>query len=304
MSGPLVFNIQKFSTHDGDGVRTSIFFKGCPLRCRWCHNPESQRFAKEMIFHRHKCTACGRCVAKCPQGANSLTGGRLVFDRSRCTACGVCADWCFNECREIAGREYTVEELVREAKKDLIFYDQSGGGVTLSGGEVLSSDIDYIEELCRRLKSEGISVFVDTSGCTDYENIRRLLPYVDIFLYDVKLMDPQKHMDYIGADNSLILGNLVRLSRDGGGIYLRLPIIDGVNADEEFIGSLIDFVKKNDIAVRQVNLLPYHEIGKGKYSALDRIYNGNGMAEPGDGVMRHLKTMLETHGFDRVQIGG
>ena len=178
---PLVFNIQKFSTHDGDGVRTTIFFKGCPLKCRWCHNPESQRYEKELIFHHNKCVVCGKCVVKCPQQANSIVDGKLVFDRDKCTACGVCTDWCIKEAREIAGKEYTVDELVKEAKKDQIFYEQSGGGVTLSGGEVMAQNIDYIEQLCKRLHREGISVFIDTSGYTKYENLKRLIPFADVF---------------------------------------------------------------------------------------------------------------------------
>ena len=165
---PYIFNIQKFSTHDGDGVRTTIFFKGCPLRCMWCHNPESQHYYKELIFHQHKCTACGRCVVKCKQGANSIVDGKIVFDRSKCTACGVCTDWCITEARELAGKEYTVDALVKEAMKDKIFYEQSGGGVTLSGGEVMASQhMDYVEEVCRKLHENGVSVFIDTSGYTD-----------------------------------------------------------------------------------------------------------------------------------------
>ena len=160
---PYIFNIQKFSTHDGDGVRTTIFFKGCPLRCMWCHNPESQHYYKELIFHQHKCTTCGRCVAKCKQGANSIVDGKIVFDRSKCTACGVCTDWCITEARELAGKEYTVDALVKEAMKDKIFYEQSGGGVTLSGGEVMASQhMDYVEEVCRKLHENGVSVFIDT----------------------------------------------------------------------------------------------------------------------------------------------
>ena len=271
---PYIFNIQKFSTHDGDGVRTTIFFKGCPLRCMWCHNPESQHYYKELIFHRHKCTACGRCVAKCKQGANSIVDGKIVFDRSKCTACGVCTDWCITEARELAGKEYTVDALVKEAMKDKIFYEQSGGGVTLSGGEVMASQhMDYVEEVCRKLHENGVSVFIDTSGYTDYENLKRILPYVDVFLYDIKVMDPEDHKKYIGVDNSLILENLKKLSDEGAGLYIRLPIIQQVNATDEHIESVIHFLKENNIHARQVNLLPYHDIGKGKYASLDMEYH-------------------------------
>lgn len=302
---PYIFNIQKFSTHDGDGVRTTIFFKGCPLRCMWCHNPESQHYYKELIFHHHKCTACGRCVAKCKQGANSIVDGKIVFDRSKCTACGVCTDWCITEARELAGKEYTVDALVKEAMKDKIFYEQSGGGVTLSGGEVMTSQhMDYVEEVCRKLHENGVSVFIDTSGYTDYENLKRILPYVDVFLYDIKVMDPEDHKKYIGVDNSLILENLKKLSDEGAGLYIRLPIIQQVNATDEHIESVIHFLKENNIHARQVNLLPYHDIGKGKYASLDMEYHEDEMSVPVSELMEHFKSMFEEQGFNKVNIGG
>ena len=301
---PLVFNIQKFSTHDGDGVRTTIFFKGCPLKCRWCHNPESQRYEKELIFHHNKCVVCGKCVVKCPQQANSIVDGKLVFDRDKCTACGVCTDWCIKEAREIAGKEYTVDELVKEAKKDQIFYEQSGGGVTLSGGEVMAQNIDYIEQLCKKLHREGVSVFIDTSGYTKYENLKRLIPFTDVFLYDIKAIDSEEHKDYIGVDNALILENLVKLSNDGAGIYARLPIIGKVNATDGYINSVIRFLEDNHVKVQQVNLLPYHDIGKGKYASLDRPYDEASMVKPDKELMEHFKAMFEEHGFTKVLIGG
>ena len=302
---PYIFNIQKFSTHDGDGVRTTIFFKGCPLRCMWCHNPESQHYYKELIFHQHKCTACGRCVAKCKQGANSIVDGKIVFDRSKCTACGVCTDWCITEARELAGKEYTVDALVKEAMKDKIFYEQSGGGVTLSGGEVMASQhMDYVEEVCRKLHENGVSVFIDTSGYTDYENLKRILPYVDVFLYDIKVMDPEDHKKFIGVDNSLILENLKKLSDEGAGLYIRLPIIQQVNATDEHIESVIHFLKENNSHARQVNLLPYHDIGKGKYASLDMEYHEDEMSVPVSELMEHFKSMFEEQGFNKVNIGG
>ena len=302
---PYIFNIQKFSTHDGDGARTTIFFKGCPLRCMWCHNPESQHYYKELIFHHHKCTACGRCVAKCKQGANSIVDGKIVFDRSKCTACGVCTDWCITEARELAGKEYTVDALVKEAMKDKIFYEQSGGGVTLSGGEVMASQhMDYVEEVCRKLHENGVSVFIDTSGYTDYENLKRILPYVDVFLYDIKVRDPEGHKKYIGVDNSLILENLKKLSDEGAGLYIRLPIIQQVNATDEHIESVIHFLKENNIHARQENLLPYHDIGKGKYASLDMEYHDDEMSVPVSELMEHFKSMFEEQGFNKVNIGG
>ncbi len=305
MGTPLVFNIQKFSVHDGDGIRTTIFFKGCPLRCRWCHNPESQHYEKELILHRHKCTACGMCLKKCPAGANEIVDGKLVFHREKCAACGKCIDWCMAGARELAGKEYTVDELVKAAKKDLPFYEQSGGGVTLSGGEVMAAqDIGFVEELCRKLRREGISVFIDTSGFAPYEHFARVLPYVDAFLYDVKNIDPELHRENTGVDNTLILANLIRLSNDGAKIYLRLPVVDGKNGREESVEKLADFLRANHVRPYQINLLPYHDIGKGKYAALDRPYDEESMQVPPKERMEALKTMLENHGFHNIKIGG
>jgi len=305
LDAPLIFNVQKFSTHDGDGVRTTIFFKGCPLRCHWCHNPESQRYDKELMLHHHKCTACGSCVSRCPEGANQIVDGKLFFNRALCTACGNCVDWCPTEAREIVGEEYTVDELVKEAKKDLIFYEQSGGGVTLSGGEVMDmKNFDFVVELCRKLHREGISVFIDTSGYAPYERFEKILPYVDVFLYDIKRITREEHIEYIGVDNALILENLKRLSDAGAGLYIRIPVIGGVNASPASITRAINFLKENNIKARQINLLPYHDIGKGKYAGLDRPYEDTKMLIPDKGEMEQFKTMFEEHGFSKVYIGG
>ena len=304
MKNTRVFNIQRFSTHDGDGVRTTIFFKGCPLRCKWCHNPESQQCPLELVTYKSKCTACGRCVPRCPNGCNEIADGKLVFHREKCTGCGECVDACFNEAREIAGKHYTVRELFKEAMKDQMFFEQSGGGITLSGGEVMSMDMDYVEQLCKMLHREGISIFVDTSGFAPYERFERLLPYVDVFMVDIKLMDPAKHREFIGVDNKLILDNIVKLSRDGAGIYIRIPTIGGINADDQFMSDVIAFLEENRVKVGQIALLPYHDIAKSKYANLDRPYDEESMQVPSNELMEHFKSMFEEHGFTKVKIGG
>lgn len=302
---PLVFNIQKYSIHDGPGIRTSIFFKGCPLSCQWCHNPESQRFTKELMVFYNRCTACGACVKRCPAGVNAIVDGKLVMDRSLCTACGICTDWCVNNAREVAGKEYTVQELVREAEKDRAFYEQSGGGITLSGGEVMAQDIDYLEQLCRILHDKGYSVDIDTCGIAPYEHFQRILPYVDVFLYDIKLLTPELHKRWTGQDNRLILENLKRLNQDGARIYIRLPIIEGVNATEDYIRRVVRFLQEEHISVLQVNLLPYHNTGKHKYSKLDRAYDEEEqMAKPDQSRMELFQEIFVKNGFQNTKIGG
>ena len=217
-----------------------VFFKGCPLSCLWCHNPESQRRPKELMVFHDRCTLCGECVKRCPAQAISLTQDKVVLDRDACTACGVCTDWCLNNAREIAGREYTVQELVKEAEKDRMFYESSGGGITLSGGEVMIQDMDFIEKLCRILHGKGYSVNIDTCGYAPYGNFKRILPFVDTFLYDIKAMDPEIHKHFMGVDNALILENLKKLNEDGASISIRIPTIDGVNADEAFMNQVIE----------------------------------------------------------------
>ena len=304
MKTAVVTNIQRYSTHDGDGVRTTIFFKGCPLSCRWCHNPESQDFRKELFFYDNKCKNCGGCIPRCQSGANVLEEGKLCFDRSKCTGCGTCTDWCIYEARELAGKDYTVEQLVKEAKKDRIFYEQSGGGVTLSGGEVMSQDIEILEPLCRGLHREGLSVFIDTCGFAPYEKYEKILPYVDTFLYDIKAMDSAVHKEWTGVDNALILENLKKLSAAGANIYIRIPTIGGVNANEGFMQQVITLLTENNIHPAQVNLLPYHNYGRNKYASLAKEYDDASMQVPSDEQMEQFKNMFINSGFTKTNIGG
>ena len=305
MKTAIVTNIQRYSTHDGDGVRTTIFFKGCPLSCRWCHNPESQSFSKQMFFYDSKCKACGSCVSRCPRGAIKPAGdGTFTLDHTLCIGCGECEDWCLYEARELAGKDYTVQELLKEAKKDLLFYDQSGGGVTLSGGEVMSQDGEFIEALCKALHREGISVFIDTCGFAQYEKYERILPYVNTFLYDIKAMDTATHKKWTGVDNALILENLKKLSSAGARIYIRIPTIGGVNANEGFMQAVIDFLSENRIDPAQINLLPYHSYARSKYHNLGLPYAEDTMQVPSDEDMEHFRQMFIKNGYTRTNIGG
>ena len=300
----LVTNIQKFSIHDGDGVRTTVFFKGCPLKCVWCHNPETQRFYAEMMLDEDKCVHCGMCEQICPNGAVMMTDGRPYLDRNKCTHCGKCEKFCTAVCRENVGREYTVRELMKELVKDRMFYEDSGGGVTFSGGEVMSMDMDFLLAVAKQLMKEDITLTIDTCGYTEYENFEKILPYVDTFLYDVKVMDPGLHKQYIGVDNELILENLIKLSKDGGRIYIRIPTVKEVNGNDANMQATIDFLKDNDIRVAQVNLLPYHDTGSGKYRRIGQEYEGTELHAPDKDEMEHFRKMFIDAGYTNTKIGG
>lgn len=299
-----ITDIQKYSIHDGNGIRTTVFFKGCPLSCEWCHNPETQNYDPDLQYDREKCTGCGTCVRACPHDAIELKDGKVETDKTKCTLCGRCAEVCLNGLREVVGQEYSVNELMKILKKDEMFYEESGGGVTLSGGEVMTMDMDYITELVKKLHHEGISVIIDTCGQAPYENFERIMPYVDVFLYDIKIMDNEKHKKYIGADNTTIYDNLRRLAKDGAKIYIRIPTIKEVNGNEEDMRQAIDFLKDNDIHPLRVNLLPYHNTGSSKYPKLSREYKGENLHAPSKEEMQSFVNMFTEAGYQDVQIGG
>lgn len=299
-----ITNIQKFSIHDGDGIRTSVFFKGCPLRCEWCHNPETQRYDREMQFDSGKCTGCGTCASVCPGHALVMKEGKPVLDKEVCTLCKKCANFCPEGLREVVGREYTVKELVKELLKDQMFYEESGGGVTLSGGEVMAMDMDFILAVVRELKRQDINLAIDTCGYVPYERFQAILPYTDTFLYDVKVMDAELHKRYTGADNKLILDNLARLSADGARIYIRIPTIKEVNGNEKNMKETIAFLKEHDIHPAQVNLLPYHDTGSGKYPKLDMEYKGKNLHAPDKAEMEEFRKLFLDAGFQNTKIGG
>lgn len=296
MTKAVIFNIQKFCVHDGPGIRTTVFFKGCPLSCGWCHNPESQKFEPELLVQPEKCGGCGLCQSHCPHGA--ATAGGFLADR--CTACGGCTDWCPGDARAVAGREYGMEELLAEIEKDAPFYEQSGGGVTLSGGEALCQ-IDFVERLVRACSQKGIHVAVDTCGQVPYEHFARVLDYTGLFLYDLKLADSARHERHTGRDNSLILANLKRLCDSGARVHLRLPLIEGVNADDTDIEGVMAAAKP--LGIRTIALLPYHDIGRAKYQRLGREYPALSAASPPPERLEKIRRRFAANGFD-VTIGG
>ncbi len=300
----LITNIQKYSIHDGDGIRTTVFFKGCPLKCIWCHNPETQRFEKELQYDKEKCLGCGACAKACPQKAISMVEGKPVLDRSLCSLCGKCEVYCPEGIRETIGREYPVKALVKEIMKDRMFYEQSGGGVTLSGGEVMTMSSDYIVAIAKELQKEEISLTIDTCGYVPFKKFEAILAYVDTFLYDVKVMDPELHKQYIGVDNQLILENLVKLSEAGARIYIRIPTVKEVNGNEKNMLDTIQFLKEHNITPAQVNLLTYHNTGSSKYPKLDMEYQGNDLHAPSKEEMEGFVKLFKDAGYLNTKIGG
>ncbi|NYB75676.1 glycyl-radical enzyme activating protein [Sedimentibacter hydroxybenzoicus DSM 7310] len=300
MNTVAIFNIQKFSIHDGPGIRTTVFLKGCPLKCLWCHNPESQEYEKQILYDAEKCVLCGTCVKVCPKNAIKIEGNILTTDMDKCDFCGLCEIYCIQEARQVVGKHYSVEEVLKEVLKDRIFYEKSGGGVTVSGGEPLMF-IDFVEELFKKLKEENIHTAVDTSGAVNFESLERIAEYTDLFLYDIKLMDDEIHKKYIKASNKTILDNLKKLSKIHNNINIRLPIIEGVNADTDHIERIIDFIK--DLNIKKVNLLPYHDIAKHKYKKLDMDYEEENMSKPSEEKMQRFMSMFESKGYE-VKIGG
>ena len=271
-----IFDIARGSYVDGPGIRTTVFFKGCNLHCAWCHNPESQSKNIQMMFYASKCVSCGNCKEKCP---NSL---------EKCDLCGNCTIFCAHGAREICGKEYTVDEVMSEILKDKLFYEASGGGVTFSGGECMLQ-IDFLLELLKACKAEGIHTAVDTAGHIPYEYFEKIFPYTDLFLYDFKCFDTETHKKYTGVGNELILQNLARLLKEKVPLWIRIPIIPDVNDSEDEIKSILGFITENGKA-EKIELLPYHTMGEHKYAAIGKAVQK--FTVPNDEKMEQLRKII------------
>lgn len=299
-----ILNIQKFSIHDGPGIRTTLFVKGCPLECRWCHNPESIGYERDIMVDFEKCSSCGSCTSLCDNDALKMVevaeGNILVANKSLCIGCGKCETYCINEAISIVGRDMEVDDVIEELLKDRLFYEESGGGVTISGGEPLVQ-ADFITKILKRLKEEGIHTAVDTCGQVPFKNFEKVMEYTDLFLYDIKIGDESKHLEYTGASNKRIIENLKRLSESGAAIKARMIMIDGVNTEDEDIEKIIDILEETDVS--EINILPYHNISNHKYRKLGKSYKKDGMAVPSRERLEEIKGMLEEKGYE-VAIGG
>jgi len=294
----LIFNIQGFSLHDGPGIRTTVFLKGCPLQCKWCSNPESIRPDPEIMSYPLKCVGCGRCAESCPKNAITIKDGKSVIDWDKCDRCLECAEACLTGGITLVGKMMSVEEVVAEVEKDIPFYVNSGGGVTFSGGEPLRQ-CEFVEDLCKQCRSKGIYTALDTTGFCDWEKMERVLRYVDLVLYDIKHLDPAKHKDWTGVDNQMILENAAKVVKRVR-TWLRVPLIPGFNDSKRHVRRIVELGKR--LGVEKVSLLPYHRFSVSKYAGLGKIYPLKNLMEIPEDKLRDLKESSELAGIE-VSLG-
>ena len=318
MATATIFDIQRYSIHDGPGIRTTVFLKGCPLSCRWCHNPEGQFGEPELIFRENRCGRCGACLTVCKHGAiswgsgapggtrgpggaardqrfHTSTPGGPVTNRTKCVRCGECTKVCFSGARELAGKQMSVAQVMSEVERDIPFYEESGGGVTLSGGEPLAQ-ADFAADVLETSKRRGIHTTLDTCGFAEWSAVDLVRRHVDLFLYDLKLMDDARHRELTGVSNAGIIRNLSELARLGHNIVLRLPVIPSFNDDYESIRQIGAFAATLPHLI-SVDVLPYHKIGIEKYRRLGKLYSLAGLPLPPEEIMAGIAGILAGFGL-------
>ncbi len=295
-----IFDIKKYSINDGPGIRTTVFFNGCPLSCLWCHNPESQSLKPELLYRVGRCLLCGDCIKACPEGAISLdeSANSIITDREKCARCQTCVTTCYSGAREFSGREMTVQDVMAIIEREIPFFDESHGGVTFSGGEPLMQPT-FLSALLKACRAQEIHTVVDTSGFANWNVFEQIRADVDLFLYDLKHMDSLHHRQVTGVPNNVILTNLRRLNASGAKCIVRVPLIPGINDDEknllesgEFLASLNN--------IERVELMGYHDIAQAKYEALGRKYMLTGTKPPTEADMHRALEVLKTFGLNVI----
>lgn len=292
-----IFNVQKYSVHDGKGIRTIVFFKGCPLRCEWCSNPESQNIYPEIMFTDASCCQCGSCYRVCETGA--IRTDSVKWLKNKCTLCKKCVEVCPTEARTVAGTYMTVDEVREQVMQDSVFYRTSGGGVTFSGGEPLMQS-EFAAELARSLKKDYVRLAIETTGYAPWERAEKVFLLMDEILYDIKHMNSEIHKQLTGVGNEIILANARKAAGLGKNFIVRVPVIGGKNSDRESIYRIGVFAEK--IGAKEVHLLPYHRFGESKYKKIGREYTCEAYT-PDDGEMQRLKASVEESGI-QCRIGG
>lgn len=292
----LVFNIQRYSIQDGPGIRTTVFFKGCPLRCKWCSNPESISPQPEMLVREARCNGCGHCIDVCSRGALSLASTGLWLDRNKCNLCLKCIDACWEDAIEMAGRYMSLDEVIGELSRDEIFYRNSGGGITLSGGEPLLQ-ADFVLALLGRCKALGLSTALDTCGHVPWPVLEKALQSVDLVLFDVKHLDADEHRDGTGVDNRLIMANLEKVMDSGKArIWIRVPVIPGYNDSDQYMEELAR--RLGGMKAEKISILGYHEWGRPKYQSLGKAYQLSGRKPLSEGRMSEIIGIFRSKGLD------
>ncbi|HET9910335.1 MAG TPA: glycyl-radical enzyme activating protein [Anaerolineales bacterium] len=297
MQSGTIFDIKKYSINDGPGIRTTVFFSGCPLSCLWCHNPESQSLTPVLLYRRGRCLGCGKCVEVCPEGAIQLeanVSGRLTTNRSKCTRCQTCVATCYSGAREFSGREMTVDDVMRQIEREIPFYDESGGGVTFSGGEPLMQP-GFLSALLESCRKQEIHTVVDTGGFANWNVFEQIRGDVDLFLYDLKHMDSLRHREVTGVPNEVILENLRRLSATGAKYVVRIPLIPGINDEKNLLESAKFLVSLPRL--EGIELMGYHDIAQAKYEALGREYALAGTRPPAETDMDNAAEVLRSYGL-------
>jgi pyruvate formate lyase activating enzyme len=299
---PLIFDIRRYSINDGPGIRITIFMKGCPLKCAWCHNPESQSPQVQKLYTASKCIGAQDCIEVCPEDALTLTPEGIITDSEKCTLCGLCAEACPSKAIEMSGKLYNTKELLAIIERERIHFEHSGGGVTFSGGEPLMHP-EFLIEMLDACGERGLHRAVDTCGFVSSEILIEVAKRTDLFLYDLKLMNPAQHKRWTGVDNQLILNNLKSLSETHAKINIRIPLIKNVNANIEELTKMAQFIYDLPGEKPQVNILPYHNIASGKYNKLEMKYNEQNMVAPSEVDILQSVAIFNRFGIE-AEVGG
>lgn len=299
----LLFKYQRHSLHDGPGIRTLVFLKGCPMRCLWCFNPESHNFSEEVVHYPEKCLGCNLCLKACPiPGAIKEIDGKKTIDRQRCNHCGRCAEVCVTGGMTRIGTWVAADDVVDVVQKDKVFYDKSGGGVTLSGGEVTLQG-PFACEILMKCKAKGIHTAIETSGYSQWDSLKSLLNYTDLVFYDLKVIDAGKHVAFTGVDNAVILENAKRIAGLGIPMIIRIPIVPGYTDSKCDLKHAAEFIASELTDREGVHLLPYETVGVAKYERLGREYALKEVIPPSNGSLADIGAMFDRYGL-KVQIGG